>query len=60
MGISAISLDLGQSYLLDQVGSVMLGKTLKGAQSQAAELLKALPTPAPLAEGAGRLVDLFA
>jgi hypothetical protein len=59
MDISAISMDLTQSNLMGQVGTSMLAKNLKGEQEQAASLLKGLGA-APLPEGSGQHVDLFA
>jgi hypothetical protein len=60
MNISSVSMDLSGSYLQDLVGMSVLKKSLGGAEEQATRLLKALPTPAPLAEGSGTVVDLFA
>jgi len=60
MEIASIGMDFAQSNLLDQVGTVMLAKSLKGAQEQATDLLKAIPTSAPLPEGSGQRIDLFA
>lgn len=60
MDIQAISMDSARSNLLDQVGVSMLAKGLKGDQQQATDLLKSLNTAAPLPEGAGTRVDLFA
>ena len=48
-----------QSSILDQVSVSMLSKSLKGEESQAAEVLKSL-SPTPLPEGSGARVDLFA
>jgi hypothetical protein len=60
MNISAISGDSSGTYLRELVGTTMLSKSLKGAQENAADLLKAIGTPAPLPEGSGKLVDLYA
>jgi hypothetical protein len=60
MNISAVSMDLSGSYLRDVVGMSVLSKSLKGEEERAAELFKSLGTPAPLPEGAGTLVDLYA
>lgn len=50
----------GSAYdLLAQVGTTMLAKGLKGEEQQMSDLLKGLG-PAPLPEGSGRRVDLFA
>jgi len=46
-----------QSDLLAQVSTTMLSKGLKGEQEQSTDLLKTL---APLPEGSGAKVDLFA
>ncbi|HTX71944.1 MAG TPA: YjfB family protein [Rectinemataceae bacterium] len=60
MDIQGVSMDLAQSRLLDQVSVAMLSKSLKGAQEQSGELLKMLSSAAPLPEGSGQKVDLFA
>jgi hypothetical protein len=60
MNISAIGLDLSGSYLRDMVGMSVLSKSLKGAEESAASLFRAIQTPAPLPEGSGTLVDLYA
>jgi hypothetical protein len=60
MDITAIGANAAQSGLLDQVGTTMLAKGLKGEQEQAADLLKSLGAAAPLPEGSGRNVDLLA
>lgn len=55
-----MSADSTRSALLDQVGTTMLAKGLKGEQEQAAGLLKSLGAPGPLPEGSGQLVDILA
>jgi hypothetical protein len=60
MDITSVSMDTAQSSLLGQVGVTVLAKSLKGEQEQAADLLKGLASPAPLPEGSGQRVDLFA
>jgi hypothetical protein len=60
MDIQAVSMDSAQSNLLDQVGVTMLAKGLKGEEAEAADLLKSLGSPAPLADGSGTRIDLFA
>jgi hypothetical protein len=60
MNVSIIGMDSTRSGLLDQVGTTMLAKNLKGEQERAAELLKGLGPSAPLQEGSGQLVDLLA
>jgi hypothetical protein len=60
MDIQGISMDSARSNLLDQVGVSMLAKGLKGEQAEAADLLKSLGQAAPLAEGTGTRIDLFA
>jgi hypothetical protein len=59
MEISSIRMDGSQPYLLDQVGTAMLSKGLKADEQQAADIMRSLP-PAPLPEGSGERVDLFA
>jgi hypothetical protein len=58
MDTQGIGMDSAQSRILDQVATTMLAKGLKGAEEQAAELLKALPSPLP--EGSGTRIDLLA
>lgn len=53
-------MDSARSGLLDQVGVSMLAKGLKGEEAEAADLLKSLGSPAPLADGSGTRIDLFA
>jgi len=53
-------MDSARSSLLGQVGVSMLAKGLRGDQQQATDLLKSLNSAAPLPEGAGTRVDLFA
>ena len=60
MDIASVSMNSAQANLQNQVGTIMLAKGLKGEQDQAADLLKILGSPAPLAEGSGQNVDLFA
>ena len=60
MDIAALSTQLSQTKLADQVGTTMLSKGLKTAEEQGAEVLKMLGSAAPLASGAGQTVDLFA
>lgn len=57
MDIQSISMGMSQSDILSKVGTSMLAKGLKGAQEEAVDLLKSL---APLPEGSGTRVDLFA
>jgi hypothetical protein len=60
MDLSIMGADSTRSALLDQVGTTMLAKNLKGEQEQAAGLLKSLGAPGPLPEGSGQLVDVLA
>jgi hypothetical protein len=60
MSISAVSMDLSGSYLQDMAGMSLLKKSLGAAEDQASQLFKSLQAPAPLAEGSGTLVDVFA
>ncbi len=60
MEIQSIGMDSARSGLLGQVNVTMLSKTLKGEQEQAADLMKVLGSAAPLPEGSGTRVDLFA
>jgi hypothetical protein len=60
MSISAVSMDLSSSYLQDMAGMSLLKKSLGAAEDQAAQLFKSIQTPAPLPEGSGTRVDLFA
>ncbi len=53
-------MDTSGSYLRDLVGMAMLSKTLKGTEERAAQLLKILEAPAPLPEGSGTRIDLYA
>lgn len=57
MDISALSMDLSQIQLLDQVGAAMLSKVLDAGKQQAASLLESL---APLPEGSGGNIDILA
>lgn len=59
MNISSVSMDTAQSSLQNQVGTVMLARGLRAEQEQASDLLKGLPSAAPLPEGSGQRVDLF-
>ena len=59
MEVSSIRMDGSSSYLLDQVGTIMLSKGLKASEEQAADVMRSLPA-APLPEGSGQRVDLFA
>jgi|GEM_PF-2306541 len=60
-GISSVGSGGAPSELLDQVGTAMLAKGLRGAEQQMSDLLKGLgPASAPLPEGSGQRVDLFA
>lgn len=52
-------MESAQSGILDQVGVSMLSKSLKGEETQAAEVMKSLSTT-PLPEGSGARIDLFA
>jgi hypothetical protein len=58
MDITSVSMDSAQARVQDQVGTIMLAKGLKGEEEQASDLLKILGAPLP--EGSGRNVDLFA
>ena len=59
--IQDASTSYAQASLLDQVGTTVLSKSLKGEQEQAAELLQSLGTsPAPLPAESGTQIDLFA
>ena len=60
MDIGAASIELAQSKLSDQVGTALLAKGLKTAEEQGSSLLKMLGSAAPLPEGSGQNVDLFA
>ncbi len=60
MNVSAVGLDLSGSYLRDMVGMSVLSKSLKGAEESAASLFKSIQAPAPLPEGSGTVVDLYA
>ncbi|HUX42784.1 MAG TPA: YjfB family protein [Rectinemataceae bacterium] len=60
MDIAAMSTQLAQSKLSDQVGTAMLSKGLKTAEDQASQIMKMLGSPAPLAAGSGQQVDLLA
>ncbi len=42
------------------VGMSVLSKSLKGTEERAAQLLKIMETAAPLPEGSGTIVDLYA
>lgn len=53
-------MDMAQAKVSDQVGTAMLAKSLRGAEEQGSDLLKLLGPTAPLAEGSGTKVDLFA
>ena len=59
MDTPAIGMESARSTILDQVGISMLSKSLKGEESQAAEVMKSLG-PTTLPEGSGTHVDLFA
>jgi hypothetical protein len=59
--ISSVGSGASPNDLLAQVGTTMLAKGLKGEEQQMSELLKGLgPAAAPLPEGSGQRVDLFA
>jgi len=60
MNVSAMSMDSAGAYLRDLVGTSVLSKSLKGAEERATQLFKAIETPAPLPEGSGTVVDLYA
>ncbi len=60
MDIQTLSVDSAQARILDQVGSTMLAKSLKGAQEESAELLGGLAQAAPLSEGSGAKLDILA
>ncbi len=60
MSISAVSMELSGSYVQDMAGMSLLKKSLGAAEDQAARLFKSIQTPAPLPEGSGTLVDVFA
>jgi hypothetical protein len=60
MDIQGASMESAQARLLDQVGTTMLSKTLKGTEEAAAELLKSLGSVAPLPEGSGSKLDFLA
>lgn len=60
MDIAALSTDLAQSKVADQVGTTMLAKGLKAAEQQGNDLVKLLGNPAPLPQGLGQNIDLFA
>ena len=48
MDIQALSMDMAQSKVSDQVGATMLAKSLNGMREQGAELEKLLGSAAPL------------
>ena len=59
--IQDASASYAQATLLDQVGTTVLAKSLKGEQEQAAELLQSVnESPAPLPAQSGTQIDLFA
>lgn len=62
MDIQAISMDMTQGALFQQVGTSLLARSLGDAKEQGRELLKlmASATPAPLAAGTGANIDVFA
>jgi len=60
METSPASLELSRGYLLELVGAYVLGKAIRQPAEGASRLIEALPSPAPLAEGAGRRVDTVA
>lgn len=53
-------MSLSQGRLQNQVGVSLLSKSLRGMEEQGAELLKILGSVAPLAEGSGTRIDVFA
>ena len=60
-GISSIGAGGTPYDLLDQVSTTMLAKGLKGQEQQMDDLLKGLgPAAAPLPEGSGQRIDVFA
>ena len=59
--IQDASTSYAQASLLDQVGTTVLAKSLKGEEAQAAEVLQSLDSnPAPLPADSGTQIDLFA
>jgi hypothetical protein len=62
MDIQAVSMGMAQNRLFEQVGVNLLARSLGNAKEQGQELLKlmASASSAPLAEGAGANVDVFA
>jgi hypothetical protein len=53
-------MDVAQSNISDQVSVSMLSKSIKGMKEQGAELVQLMGSAAPLPEGSGQNVDLFA
>jgi hypothetical protein len=60
MDIQSLSMDVAQSNISDQVSVSMLSKSIKGMKEQGAELVQLMGSAAPLPEGSGQNVDLFA
>jgi hypothetical protein len=63
MDIQALSMNMSQGRLMDEVGTAMLGKSLKAAKDQGAEvvqLIQSAPSPGVLGPGQGTLIDFYA
>jgi hypothetical protein len=60
MDIQALSMEMAQSKVSDQVGASVLAKSLQGMREQGADLERLLSSAAPLPEGSGQNVDSFA
>lgn len=61
MDIAKLSSEMAQDSLMNAVGTTMLSKSLDAAQSNADGLARLMESAAaPLPEGSGRKVDLFA
>jgi len=60
MNVSSVGMDASGAFLRDMVSMSVLSKSLKGSEERAAQLLKIMETAAPLPEGSGTIVDLYA
>lgn len=63
MDIQALSMNMSQGRLFDEVGTAMLGKSIKASQEQGAEIVKLIqstPSPGVLGPDQGTRVDFFA